>query len=62
MINKFWWRLLLLGFLLLFWRWRRRSLLLALALNMCRRWRRRWTLAWIPVTYRTHVVLCPCSW
>jgi hypothetical protein len=29
---------------------------------MCRRWRRRWTLAWIPVTYGIHAVLYPCSW
>jgi hypothetical protein len=61
-ISKFWWRLLLLGFLILLWRSRRRSLSLALALNMCRRWRRRWTLTWIPVNYMTHAVLCHCSW
>jgi hypothetical protein len=62
LITKFWWRLLLPGFLLLLLRQRRRILSLTLALNMCRRWRRRWTLAWIPVTYGIHAVLYPCSW
>jgi hypothetical protein len=57
LISKFWWRLLLLCFLLLLWRQRRTSLSLALALNMCRRW----TLAWVDVTYRTHTVLFPCN-